>query len=271
MKKIAILSDIHANKYVLDLVLDQLKKESIDEYIVCGDMITDGYQSNEVLNQVKALTDHVVFGNREEKIFSYDGFSWDEFSRNASYLYTFNSLSRENYLYLKTLPIYKVIEIEGKKICISHGSPFYIKDKVDKERTALFDELLKHISANIYLFGHTHDAFYSFYKGSLFINPGAISLAAGKKCVATYGILTIDDGKVLYEERSCPFSFSSLKNYYFQDKYHDACIEWCNIILYTMKLGVNHCEKFISFLESHSLSWHDAFLEYMKKEDLEIL
>ena len=45
-------------------------------------------------------------------------------------MYTFNSLSRENYLYLKTLPIYKVIEIEGKKICISHGSPFYIKDKL---------------------------------------------------------------------------------------------------------------------------------------------
>ena len=43
MKKIAILNDIHSNYLLLKLVLDDIQKYNVDDFIFCGDYVTDGF------------------------------------------------------------------------------------------------------------------------------------------------------------------------------------------------------------------------------------
>ena len=48
MKKIAIINDIHSNYLLLKLVLEDIKKYNVDDFIFCGDYITDGFD-NEIV------------------------------------------------------------------------------------------------------------------------------------------------------------------------------------------------------------------------------
>ena len=71
MVKIAILNDIHGNLLLLNKALKCLDKENVDNYIFGGDFITDGPDSNSIINIIKNKTNNVIIGNREESIIKY--------------------------------------------------------------------------------------------------------------------------------------------------------------------------------------------------------
>ena len=61
--QIALLADIHGNLVALEVVLDQLERES-DVKIVClGDVVVDGPQPLATLDRLHAVADRVVEGN----------------------------------------------------------------------------------------------------------------------------------------------------------------------------------------------------------------
>lgn len=272
MKRIAILTDIHSNYFALKRILNELSKEKIDDYIICGDLITDGFESEAVVGEIRKRTSNFVLGNRELSVINADVKTLEEEGRWSSILYTHHHLSDESFSFLKTLPYYKVIEIEGKRICFSHGSPYYVRDRVFPDRESLFDVMIRDFPADIYIFGHTHTSFCKFYKGHLFLNSGAVSLGVDIPCCSTYGVLTIDGGNMSYEERKISYSFDEIKNYYLNSDYHEKCLEWCNLILYTIKIGKCFETEFIDYLQAHNnLSWHEAFVEFMGEMQLEIL
>lgn len=272
MRKIAILTDIHSNYYALNKILQELNNENVDEYIICGDFITDGFDSELVVQELRKKTLNIVLGNREQSIIKSDGNLLEEEGRWASFSYTYQHLSDKTLSFLKTLPYYKVIEIEGKHICFSHGSPYYVRDRVFEDRESLFDVMLRDFPADIYIFGHTHTSFCKFYKGHLFLNSGAVSLGVDKPCCSTYGVLTIDGGNMSYEVREMSYSFDEIKDYYLSSDYHDKCLEWCNLLLYTLKTGYWYGTEFVDYFEAHDdLNWHDAFEKFMDEKQLKIL
>ena len=71
MNKVAVFSDIHGNLDILQKAIDMCKAEGVERYVVLGDMISDGPDSQAVLDTVMELTDDVVRGNREEYILNY--------------------------------------------------------------------------------------------------------------------------------------------------------------------------------------------------------
>lgn len=83
-----------------------------------------------------------------------------------------------------------ILEIEGMKIFITHGSRYSV------ESTLVF--LKKHakkIGAQVVLFGHTHIKFLEFEDGILLFNPGALT-------DNDYGILELENGEVTSIEHS---------------------------------------------------------------------
>lgn len=278
-KKIAIITDIHGNLFLLNKVLKELEKENIDDYIFCGDNITDGFDNEKILNKIKSLTSNVILGNREKSILEYDNKSWQNKKQWKSMLYTYNSLSKENLDYLKTLNIYKIITINNVKICISHGSPYNIRDLVCFNSYEIFDKLIADFNCDIYLFGHTHKEYMTKYKDKLFINTGTLSLPTNNKAVSTYGILTIDEKDIKYTLKEYKYDFKKIKEYYCNSDYHKICNEWCNLILYTLKYGIDYSNIFIEFLnkycnndeEKKNELWEEKFKEFMQKNNLEIL
>jgi len=88
------------------------------------------------------------------------------------------------------LPYIRFLEIEGKKIMLTHGHLEYVKFGLDRLKLkAKLNEV------DIVIFGHTHERYLMVDEHILFINPGA--LGDYQKSYAIY-----EDGQVtFYQEK----------------------------------------------------------------------
>jgi len=144
--RIAVLADTHTDRldHVPDKMIDTLS--TVDLIIHAGDF-TDA----QVLKDLKRLKEaKAVHGNMD---------------------------SRE----LKTmLPVKETIEIEKKRVGITHGSgsPWRIEQRIRK--------MFESDRLDVIVYGHSHRAQNRVIDGVLFFNPG--------KATDSFGILTIDGG-----------------------------------------------------------------------------
>ncbi|MGE5328177.1 MAG: metallophosphoesterase [Deltaproteobacteria bacterium] len=67
-----------------------------------------------------------------------------------------------------------LLELEGKKVLVTHGNHYGVKNGVAK-----ITERARKIGADIVLFGHTHIPYESYSDNILLLNPGSVSLPAG--------------------------------------------------------------------------------------------
>jgi putative phosphoesterase len=144
--RIAVLADTHVNKleYLPKKIIDALS--TVDLIIHAGD-----FTDVQLLKELKRLREvKAVRGNMD---------------------------SRE----VKTvLPVKEVVEIENKRIGITHGSggPWGIEERVRK--------MFESDRIDIIVYGHSHRPQNKVINGILFFNPG--------KAADSFGILTIDGG-----------------------------------------------------------------------------
>ncbi len=83
---------------------------------------------------------------------------------------------------------YKIVEIENKRLLITHGDMFGVKTSLN--RLSVFAE---EQGVDAVFFGHTHTPFCKRAGGTLFVNPGAMSRMQPQK---SFAYVTIADGKV---------------------------------------------------------------------------
>ena len=87
-------------------------------------------------------------------------------------------------------PTEKVVFVQGKKILLTHGHHYFVKNG-----TNMLKALAKKEKYDIILYGHTHMAHEEYEGKCLIINPGSIS--SPRDGAASFGVLTIDeDGKI---------------------------------------------------------------------------
>ena len=68
MKKIAIISDIHANYEALTVVLDDIKQKNVDAIYCLGDVIGYGPSPIECLQKTVEICSFILLGNHEEAV-----------------------------------------------------------------------------------------------------------------------------------------------------------------------------------------------------------
>lgn len=205
MSKYAILSDIHGNLFALEAVMTDIKKNSdVDKYIILGDIIDYGMQSNEVVNYIiDNLSDKIIcniWGNHERAIMheDYNFFSSNRGVESAKHTHTQLSVKSKNYLNRELVHEGKYeFEAEGKKILAVHGS------LSDNYWRSVFPDNVngEYLSYDIVLSGHSHysHAFYKFYdtdnprlrnkKAVLFVNPGSVGQPRNHNPNAQYAIM----------------------------------------------------------------------------------
>ena len=129
MTTIAILSDIHGNKYALDRVIDDMSAKQIDGLVLLGDLIDYGMQSNEIIEYFSLHNPYPVFvniwGNHEREIITeeYSGFSSERGEVCARYTRSILTRSSIDYLKTKVNPEGKEELIIGEtSILAVHGS-----------------------------------------------------------------------------------------------------------------------------------------------------
>ncbi len=88
-----------------------------------------------------------------------------------------------------SIPNYKTIVVENKTIFLAHGHNYNVKFGMQ-----FIFNTAKKANADILLFGHTHIPYNSIDYGMYVLNPGSCGKSYFRK--ATYGILTIKEGKI---------------------------------------------------------------------------
>lgn len=246
MRKIAIISDIHANIINFKKVLKDLENRKIYETIFLGDYIFDGFANNEVLNIIKEQNSlAVVIGNKEEFLdedFDINKYQTEQF-RNVAYAY--KHLSIENLYYVRNLPKYRLIEVEDVKIMCCHGTPDYTRETFKEDKFEKFDSLINNYDFNVYLYGHTHKGEVIEYKDRYFINPSSLGMPLDG-IGAKYGILTIDGNNIEYEQIVLEQNYEELEEHYKNSEYYKEVGSWAQLVLMNLKYGYDYTGEFVT-------------------------
>lgn len=267
MIKIAIFADIHSNYLVFKKALEDAKSKNVDLFLFLGDYITDGFGDNKILDTIRNLKMYAIIGNREQSIIDYDRNKykeWHKYDQYNSMLYSYNNLSTQNLEYIKTLEMYKIIELEGKKICMSHSKPNNLRGYVIENSYDEFDELIKNYDSDIFLFGHEHRSFCTKYKDKYFINPGSIGIPANG-LPYSYGILEIDK-KIKYEKIGIDYSYEEIELHYKNSEYYKVATLWCELLLKVMKDGYDYTYYFIEKIKEIAKDRNIDVSEYIPND-----
>ena len=247
--KIAIFADIHSNYLVFKKAYEDAINKNVDMFLFLGDYITDGFDGDKILDIIRKSKGYAINGNREVSIVNYDKTKderWDKYIQRHNMKYGYDHLSKENLEYLKTLPIYRILTINNKKICISHSSPYNVKGDVYFDSYEIFDKLINDYDCDIYLFGHEHKTYLTEYKGKLFINVGSIGLPTDG-LPYKYGMLVLNE-KIEYESVGINYDFKVIEEYYKNSDYYKKNEIWCSLLLMLIKTGENHTQNFMDYI-----------------------
>jgi len=217
--KIAVISDIHANKDAYDKVAEDIKIFNPDKIFCLGDLILAGYNPNYICEKILNLKEtmgenfEIIQGNTDKmvsnctpemiektkEVFPCMGYSLEEDIK----------ITDKKYLdFVRNLPEKKSIEINGIKIDLVHGSPRNQSENIYPElMNDTVEEMVKESSADIILCGHTHiPCGYTLNSGKTIINVGSVGRSMTNDKNAVYLQLTIDaQGKFYSEHKSIKY------------------------------------------------------------------
>ncbi|MDT9718613.1 metallophosphoesterase family protein [Paenibacillus sp. ClWae2A] len=221
--KIAIITDIHGNYPALSAVFSDIVFRGDIEHTYClGDMIGIGPNSNEVLEEIMNRKDvSAVSGNHEEAVLKLlqgkDTLPGHEMIAEH-HKWVGKQLKKENIKFIENLPQTLEVEIEGKKILITH---YHMK----KEEREIIDETPSGLKLDaryegspytLVCFGHHHPIHYFKTDQRVYLNPGA--LGCNDHAIARYAVVELKKRTVniqligiTYDNKAFLESFEQLK------------------------------------------------------------
>jgi putative phosphoesterase len=222
--KLAVIADIHANKYALESFLEYNEKNfQADKILNLGDFVSIGPHPKEVAQLIyndKRFEN--VIGNNEMIVL---GRRKDEWRRQSMVHHEWiaTQLGKDIIEKIETTPTSKYLEINGKKILMLH-SHFYetpgrtIQDNLLIYQGKTLEEFIEDYpkDVDIVLVGHSHLQLYISWKRKEIINPGSISITW--KPITSFCLLEINDDNVNVNFKNIPYEFSNLKKDYEEKK-----------------------------------------------------
>ncbi len=194
--RVLVLSDAHGNAESLRKIINE---EKYDAVWFLGDVTDYGPEPDEVLDILRDLNPEVwVTGNHDyANAFGVDchcGEKTHELSVYTRENITQKKLSREDRVFLKTLPLYQVKELNGEKFYFVHACPMnpLYGYMFDFDPDCMRDELGRKIDATMLVYGHTHFPRNGSLAGYSYFNPGSAGQPRDGDARASYGIY---DGK----------------------------------------------------------------------------
>ena len=157
-KRVAVISDVHANLQALEAVLADIKDNQVDEIWHTGDIVGYGARPNEVISLLADRSAIGISGNHDaEAIDDYGtGVAFNPEAR-AAILWTKRQLTSESWHWLNNLRPLALHKIGDERVLLAHGSPRsphaeYLSPMGASDAFAA----LKEFGADFGLYGHTH-------------------------------------------------------------------------------------------------------------------
>ncbi len=217
--RVAILSDIHANREALEAVEARLDGLKVDRVFFLGDAVGYNADPDYCLERVKALASFSVRGNHDKTVSDPANLDWfNEVAREAL-VWTRRQLDARGLELLAELPRGPLPA--GERWLLCHGTPADEDDYLTQARDA--EKAFRFLQANfpqveVAFFGHTHVPVIVAEKGRALppperfelragvrylINPGSVGQPRDRVPLASFGVL--DEGEGVYEHYRVPY------------------------------------------------------------------
>lgn len=157
---IGIVSDLHCNAPALLKAMELMGP--VDERVCLGDSIREYLFSNEVVALLRDLGFITIQGNHEQVFFGSQG----ERSRSAPWI------APDLLQWLKVQPQRLTLRRGGRDILLVHSTPWASGGQyvcVNDREFSRFGE----VSADVVLYGHTHEPVIARASRALIVNPGS--------------------------------------------------------------------------------------------------
>lgn len=214
--KFTLIADIHGNLPAIEAVLRHASTQNAAQSILnLGDLTGYGPFPEEVVRWSRNNRTINILGNYDKKVLSksHRKSGWDALKnedKRAMFAWTYQALSKTSRKYLSTLPETHLVDLEGIKILMTHGSPESISEHLGANTSEdRFAALADKTNADIILFGHSHQPFTKTVNNMQFINPGSVGRLDDGDPRASYAVLEIDHGEIHVQFFRVPYDIMS--------------------------------------------------------------
>lgn len=194
--KIAILSDIHANKDALLAVLKQCEIHNVEQYYILGDIVGYYFEPRQVIDLLLPLNKINIKGNHEEMLLK--SINDNEYLNEVTNKYgnglkvAIDSLDEDIFKWISSWNYEKHIEIDNLSIKLQHGNMNNWSEYLYPDTPS---NILDHYCSDDYNFvfiGHSHYPFmYNNGKVNL-VNVGSVGMNKDQGGVASWCVLNTE-------------------------------------------------------------------------------
>ncbi len=258
--RIAVLSDIHANRAALEAVLEHSALARPDWYIFLGDYVTDCPYPHKTVQLLRefAKSHRCVFirGNREDYLLKNreEPQGWTYGSKTGALKYTFENLTDEDLDWFASMPIFMRAELPGcEPFVICHGSPersnylFHADTPEAEQMISRLDEF----GSRLMLCGHSHIPFVFRRGDRLLVNPGALGMPVNHQNKAQYALLQYN-GDWYAEILSVEYDIEKTAAEFAGSGLLEKSGVWGRGLIGTIREGVNYTVHAVRLVEKMS-------------------
>lgn len=185
--EVAIISDIHGNLHALQAVIEDAEKRGINTFLNAGDLIGFGPFPSEVIEVTRSNNVISVVGNFDVEVL--ENVKKEEKESKIALEFARTEVSGSCRTYLSSLPHCVELEISGKKVLLTHGSPESIDEHLYSDTsTERFKTVAEDTKVDIIITGHSHEQYCKEVSKVFFVNPGSVGRPADKNPQAAYAI-----------------------------------------------------------------------------------
>ncbi len=190
LRRIAVLSDLHAN---LEACREVLRQVQGMEIYCLGDLVDYGASPNEVIDEVRGAGARCVMGNHDWAAVTGDT---SQFNPKAamSCIWTRRQLSGASSEYLRGLDSEKRLAFDGSETYFAHASPDdRLWEYVDpRTHAGMFGHYLDKLGVRLIGLGHTHIP-YVWEKGERVVfNPGSVGQPRDGDRRASFAVVSFE-------------------------------------------------------------------------------
>lgn len=203
---IGILGDVHGNYVALKSVIDDMKANSINSYIVLGDIIFSGDEPQKCFDAIQELEPLVwIKGNTDDWFNQIDDNFQPQNELESKVYKEFLEVNKQVSIDVSTkimeLKENEEVTIESKRILCVHGSDRKINEAIGimTPQKDIY-ELINRLEQDILLCAHTHSPYVFSFNGKLIMNVGSVGFPKDEPRAA-YGVLKFDGDNLEYSIR----------------------------------------------------------------------
>jgi putative phosphoesterase len=182
MRRVAVITDIHANLPALQAALRRIDELEIDGLYCGGDLVGYGPHPNEVCALIAEREIPTIYGNYDHAIardLEDCGCAYvtprDRELGQRSVDWTLAHTDRTAKDFMRALPFDLRFTVGDTPVHLVHGSPRKVNEYLFEDKPArLYERLAAAEDAAVLVFGHTHKPWIRAYGGVLFVNCGSV-------------------------------------------------------------------------------------------------